>query len=266
MPIGLASLIFASVPLWLVVLRSTHRRPAAAGLPRRDGGRVHRRRPPPAARRRRQRVRRAARRRRGALLGDRHVPLLEAADAGRRAHDGRRPGPHRRAAADPARAWRSSDGESLQPGRLVDPLAPRAALPGRVRLDLRLHGVRLARRQRAARHRRDLRVREPARRDHARRPLPRRGDHVADRRRRGGDPDLGRRRDPPRGAAAAGGRDSAGRGFSRSSGLPGRAEPLATGRSRPGARARGAAASRSRRASPRRRPRSRRRSAARRRP
>ena len=90
-----------------------------------------------------------------------------------------------------------------QPGRLVDPLAARAPLPGRVRLDLRLHRVRLARRKRAARNRRHLRVRQPARRDHARRPLPRRGGDVADRSRRGGDPDLGRGRDPPRGAAAA---------------------------------------------------------------
>ena len=50
--------------------------------------------------------------------------------------------------------------------------------------------------QRAARHGRDLRLRQPARRDHARRPLPGRGGDVADRGRCGGDPDLGRGRDP----------------------------------------------------------------------
>ena len=63
--------------------------------------------------------------------------------------------------------------------------------------------------QRAARDRRHLRLRQSARRDHARRPLPRRGGDVADRGRCGGDPDLGRGRDPPRGAAASGGDDPA---------------------------------------------------------
>ena len=114
-PIGLASLIFASVPLWLVVLRSsTGDRPPRASLVGTAVGFVGVAlllRPG----RRCQRLGRAARRRGGALVGDRHVPLLEAADAGRRAHDGRRPGPHGRAAADPARAWRSSDGESHNP-------------------------------------------------------------------------------------------------------------------------------------------------------
>ena len=106
-PIGLASLIFASVPLWLVVLRSTHRRPAAARVARRDGGRVRRRRPPPAARRGRRVVgvllvvAAALSWAIGTFLSSR-LPMP--GDALTTAGD---PGAHGRPAPDPARAWRS---------------------------------------------------------------------------------------------------------------------------------------------------------------
>ena len=244
------------------------RRPAATRLARRDRGRVPRGGAPAAARRGGDACRACCSSSPRRSLGDRDVPLLEAADAGRRGHDGGHPGPGGRAAPD-SRRHGALGRRVARPGGLVDPLAARAPLPDRVRLDLRLHGLRLAGRERAARHGRDLRVRQPARRDHPRRRLPPRGGDVADRRRCRGDPDLGRRRDPPRDAAAPG-RRAARRSRRRSrSAEPGRqAEPRpATGRrSRPAARARGAAACRSRRASPPRRRRSRRRWAARRRP
>ncbi len=68
---------------------------------------------------------------------------------------------------------RSADAADLRlhgaPLLAVERVDPRLDLPGHVRLDRRLHGLRLADRERAARARLDLRVREPGRRDHARR-------------------------------------------------------------------------------------------------
>ena len=56
----------------------------------------------------------------------------------------------------------------------VDLLDPRLALPRHDRLGRRLHRLHLAARERAARARLHLRLRQPGRRDPARRPLPQR--------------------------------------------------------------------------------------------
>ena len=188
-----------------------HRRPPAARLARRDGGRVRRRRAAPAAGRRRQRagvllvVAAALSWAIGTFLSSRlPMPGDALTTAGVQGLDGR-------AAAAPAR-----HGARRTASRSTRPTGRPARCSGSLYLVVfgSIFGYTAyvwLRRERAARHRRHLRVREPARRDHARRPLPRRGGDVADRRRRRGDPDLGRRRDPARGAAAAGRGDPAAR-------------------------------------------------------
>ena len=171
-PIGLASLIFASVPLWLVVLRSASGdRPPRASLAGTAFGFIG-----------------------VALLlrpgGDATVTgvLLVVAAALSWAIgtflSSRLPMPGDAVTTAGIQGLAGglllipigmalSGGESLDPADWSTRSLLGLALPDRVRLDRRLHGVRLARRERAARDRRDLRVREPARRDHARRRLPR---------------------------------------------------------------------------------------------
>ena len=203
-PIGLASLIFASVPLWLVVLRSTHRRPAAARLARRNGRSGSSALPsscgPAATPPSRACCSSSPRRSRG--RSGRSSPR----GCRCRATRSRR----RASRASPAGCCCSRSGRALSDGESHNPADwSTRSLLGLLYLIVfgSIFGytayVWLVA-QRAARHRRHLRVREPARRDHARRPLPRRGGDVADRGRCGGDPDLGCRRDPQRGAAAAG--------------------------------------------------------------
>ena len=77
-------------------------------------------------------------------------------------------------------------------------LDPRLDLPGHDRLGRRLHGLHVAAPPRPARHRLDLRLREPGGRDHPRRPLPRRAPDAADPDRRGDRGRVGRGRRPRR--------------------------------------------------------------------
>ena len=144
-PTGLASLIIASVPLWVVVLRLAQARAAAVAGARRRGRRLRRRRRAGAAFGRREVVGRRAVRLLGGDVGDRLVPLVAPDDAGRSVR-----GDVVRDARGRARdvAVLALHGASLLAVGGVD---RRLDLSGHLRLDHRLHRLRLAARERAAR-------------------------------------------------------------------------------------------------------------------
>ena len=179
-PIGLASLVIASVPLLVVALRfaggdrptrapSSASRSASSGSRSSSGREEGRARPGSSSSSARRSPGRSARISR---------PVADAAGCVRRdgAGDARR-----RARPAPDRLAR----HGLRAGRVVDPLDPRLVVPRPLRLAGRLHGVRVAAAERSDQQGGDLRLRQSRRRDRARRDRPARGDHLADRARRG---------------------------------------------------------------------------------
>ena len=167
-PIGLASLVIASVPLLVVALRfAGGDRPTRGSLIGVAIGFVGIARARPAGRRR-DGGRPRPRRRLGGGVGGRLVPLGAAADAAGCVRRHRPRDARRRARPAPDRAAR----DRLRAVGVVDAVDLRLVVPRRVRLAPRLHRVRLAPAARSDRQGRDVRLREPGGRDHPRRDRP----------------------------------------------------------------------------------------------
>ena len=188
---------------WIVLHAHRHGRQAEQDRARRGRDGLRRDRGPRATGGRRELRRDPARARLGDDLGDRLLPLVEAAAPRRRVRrDGLRDarGRSRAAAARP----RLPGQRVARPVDVVDTVRRRARLPRPHRLARRLHRLRLAPRQPPDQHCRDVRLREPGGRDRAGRDLPERGRDVADPRGRGGRARVGRARAQERGGTGGG--------------------------------------------------------------
>ena len=178
-PSGLAALLVAAMPLWLVLLRTSagdHPRlvtvvgTAIGFLGIAVLG------PTWVGERRRRALGRCRDHRRDRLLGHRPVPLAAVADAAGRVrcdHLGDAAG--RR--ADARRVDRLRRGVRLRPRRGASQRLGCAGVPDRFRVVGRVHCVRLASRQRARVAGVDVCLRQPGRRRTARCPHPGRADH-----------------------------------------------------------------------------------------